>query len=189
MIKFITTFLVVLSFFAVSVANATLITDDLSEDTYITHNNIDWTWASPVNQATWGTNTLYGPSLHTGWRYASLSELDYLRNTLTLSAFTKQDAGGNDVYIHSVQYWNDIFLSITQTIDPVSSPSIDNFRDGYISSDPDYYSNFGSDVGHWDRFYVRDIANRPIATVPEPSTIMVFTIAVIALSIRKRAIK
>jgi len=190
MIKLISKFLVVLSFITASVANAGLITSDLTEDTYITYNDIDWTWASPVNVTTWGTNTLYGPEQHAGWRYASLDELNVLRYTLKLAAFTKKDANGNDTYIQSVSYWNDVFVSITEDIDPASSLSVDNFNAGMISSNPDYYSDglFG-DVNFWERFYVRDIADRVTAQVPEPSTIMIFAIALIALSLRKRAIK
>jgi len=188
--KFITKILVVLSFITVSAANATLITTELSEDTYITYNDIDWTWASPVNIASWGTNTLYGPEIHTGWRYASLDELDIIRGTLTLSAFTEKDADGNDIYIQSVEYWNDVFVSLTEDVNPESALSVTNFSTGYISSDPS--ENFGGihgDVSHWERFYVRDIADRPVSQVPEPSTIMIFAIALIALSMRKRTAK
>jgi hypothetical protein len=190
MIKLITKILVALSIFAASLANAGLITTDLTEDAYITYNNIDWTWASPVNTASWGTNTLYGPELHAGWRYASLTELDVIRSTLTLSAFTKKDEQNNDVYIQSVEYWNDVFISLTEDVNPESSVSITNFIGGYISSDPTYYVNSGlGEVNYFERFYVRDIADRPTAQVPEPSTLMIFAIALIALSLRKRAIQ
>jgi len=193
MIKFISKFFVVLSFIATGAANATLITTDLTEDTYITYKDIDWTWASPVNEASWesGSNILYGPELHAGWRYASLAELNTLRNELTLLDFTKKDINGDDFYVQSVEYWNSDFLSISESLEPDASDSVDDFLGGWISSDPSYYPGVHADdeLNLWDRFYVRDIADRVSTPVPEPSTIMTFAIALIALSMRKRAIK
>jgi len=190
MIKLVSKFLVVLSFIATGAANATLITTDLTEDTYITYNDIDWTWASPVNSASFGVNTLFGPELHAGWRYATLDELDTLYYDITIAAFTKTDGNGNETYIQSVEYWNDVFVSLTEAGDSESAVSVSNFTDGLISSDPDYvFDWWTTSTKTFERFYVRDVADRVPTDVPEPSTVMIFSTALIALSMRKRAIK
>ncbi|MBA6253092.1 PEP-CTERM sorting domain-containing protein [Colwellia sp. MB3u-55] len=38
---------------------------------------------------------------------------------------------------------------------------------------------------NYETFYVRNIADRPTAELPEPSILMIFAIALIALSMRK----
>jgi hypothetical protein len=189
MIKFISKFLVVLSIITAGVANAGIITTDLTEDTYITSNDIDWTWASPINVTTRGNNTLYGPDFHMGWRYATDIELQYLKDTLTLSDFAKKDALGNVVkdslgnvvYINSIEYWN---TDLTTLI----AGDIDNFNNDAIKSQlsitmPELFTQW-----YFETFYVRNTVTGN-TQVPEPSTFMIFAIALIALSIKKRMVK
>jgi hypothetical protein len=190
MIKFIlkSIFSVVLLFSSAS--NAGIIESDLTDQHFITYNEIDWTWASPVNATSWGNNTLYGPEAHAGWRYATQDELNILRYTLTPSAFLKTDENGQDYYVQSVEYWNDVFTSITLSGDVDGGVSITNFSDGFITSGfsyNGYYHDMGfEEVDFWETFYVRDVADRVTTQVPEPSTLAIFAIALIALSLKKR---
>jgi hypothetical protein len=117
-------------------ASAAVNLNDLPSDTYITVGKLDWTWASPVASPTWyGANTLYGPELHKGWRYATASEL---ANRPNASAFVI-----NGQTVQSVQYWNSSFTHI-------------DFNDGVnglVSSAPDGSYN--------ETWYVRDVAAVP----------------------------
>ncbi len=176
--KFITKFLVALSFFTVSVANAGLITTDLTEDNYINYKNLDWAWASPVNvqyvrdlRDSSILNQLYDPTIHTGWRYASLAELYILKTELTLSDFTKQDKDGNSFTVQAVEYWNSNYVRF----------NTEDFNNDWVNSA--WTLNPGIEW-NYETFYVRDAAQ-----VPEPSSIMIFAIALIALSMRKRTAK
>jgi hypothetical protein len=127
--------------FTAGAASAAVNLNDLPVGTYITVGNLDWTWASPVATANWGgSNTLYGPDLHAGWRYASADEL---ANRPNASAFLVDGQA-----VQSVAYWNSYFTHI-------------DYNDGvlgFVRSMPD-----GSAYETW---YVRDVAG----VVPEPAT-------------------
>ena len=166
MIKLISKFLVVLSFVTTGVVNADVITTDLTENNYITHNNLNWAWASPVNVQYFYDNELYVPEFHEGWRYATDTELLTLINDLTIADFTAQD---NSI-IQAVEYWNTSLTNIDE----------DNFTSGDISSQ---WTLTPQTQWHFETFYVRDVQ------VPEPSSIMIFSIALIVLSMRKRIAK
>jgi hypothetical protein len=85
------------------VVQSAIITTDLTADTYITNNGLDWTWASPVTSATWSSSTLEAPDFHAGWRYATQAELSFLDTILDLFYTPQGEA------IQSVQYWNTSF--------------------------------------------------------------------------------
>jgi hypothetical protein len=184
MIKFsfkLATFLVLL---LSSVAHATLITTDLTEDNYVTIGDLDWTWASPVN-AQWITNTIYTPDSivglgwdREGWRHATDDELSVFINTRDITDFISYfDASNEAVYKNSFVYWN-TDTSIIKVEEVDEEAFINGHIETYLVGD-----NGGSSWAY-ETFYVRDVAQ-----VPEPSTIMIFAIALIALSLRKRAIK
>jgi len=170
-----------------SVAHAGLMTSDLTENDYATIGNLDWAWASSVNMSGHNlTNVLYNPTenfspdLNVTWRYALDSELKEFveavikKPNLYLSYFTNTDVNGNTSYKQALSFWNTELVTL-------DTSDIDNFKSGLINSELsiDYLSEW-----HFETFYVRDTAQ-----VPEPSTIMIFAIALIALSLRKRAIK
>ncbi|AOW77500.1 hypothetical protein A3Q34_11910 [Colwellia sp. PAMC 20917] len=172
MIKLISQFLVVLSFITAGVANATLITADLTENNYINYKGLDWAWASPVNVEVYGSNRLYSPTLHEGWRFASENELIILKTELTLQDFTGIDGSGNEFTIQAIEYWNTHYVRF----------NIEDFNNDWVNSSWTITPNID---WNYETFYVRDTPS----DVPEPSTILIFAIALIALSLRKRAIK
>ena len=94
----------------VNQARAGLILTDLTEDNYITHENLQWAWASPVNSEYFNNqNRLYAPDLHAGWRFATDEELNVLKFELTLADFTRPDG----TYIHAVEYWNSDYDNVS----------------------------------------------------------------------------
>jgi hypothetical protein len=146
---------------------ACIIEEEIPDVLIITKDKYQWVWASGVNTEFIASNTLRAPdyfSVREGWRYATeLDELDELF-TLTLADFTDTDG----TILHAALYWNTWLMSV----------SLDAFEDDQIAS-------VWVDGSVYDTFYLRDIPS----DVPEPSTILIFAIALIALSLRKRAIK
>ncbi len=153
------------SLFVMANANAAIITTDLTSDTYITNNGLDWTWASPVAAENWGGgNVLKAPSFHAGWRYATLLELDYLDSILDLFF----DANGGQ--IQSAQYWNTTFTHVDSG----------DWNAGSIASGPGtpgYNSYFES-------VYVRDVN---VNAVPVPAALFLFAPALLGfLGLRRK---
>jgi len=201
-------------------SNASLISGDYSVDkltadllnvNFIEFGGYDWAWASPVHSEEWGTNTLYQPDLHSGWKYASFDELMdfrifFMENGLDL--FKLKNAEGENViidgqqqYIQAVSFWNDSFdnILLEETVEGpdgemIANPNLstDNFLNGFIASDPaddvKYDTDIFGELDHWETFYVRDVEDRPDAEpVPEPTTLLIFAIGLIALSLRARS--
>jgi hypothetical protein len=83
-------------------AHAGPILTPLPIDKFIEYNGLDWAWASPVAMAVFGSNTLYTPDLHDGWRYATNAEFAARPNA---SVFTAELGSG---YCASA-YWNSTF--------------------------------------------------------------------------------
>jgi hypothetical protein len=176
MIKLIKKFIFPLFFLISSSAFAGLMTD-LPKSTYISKGGYDWTWASPVNQTNYSEAVGFGSvgfenifedaSFHAGWREFDESDIviQSIFEAFLLSDFTRIDGS----IIHSAAYWNSYYTDVN--IDDFS------FRLGK-KIESDTYKFF-------ETFYVRVTPSQ----VPEPSTIMIFAIALIALSLRKRAIK
>ena len=174
MIKLIKKFIFPLFFLISSSASAGLITTELTEDTYISYEGYEWTWASPVNGQTYnngsglGTNTLEAPdAFGRDWMFIEGVDLELLFTALTIDMFKNADGS----LITSVLYWNSLYTEIDM-----------------IEANFDLRSSVWNviPIGFFDQqdtFYVR------IAQVPEPSTLLIFAIALITLSLRKRAIK
>jgi hypothetical protein len=184
MIKFSLKLAGFLALFLSSVVHAGLITSDLTEDNYVTIGELDWAWASSVNVRYDAVldNTLYDPDFHIGWRYATVSELALFKSNsaLALSYFAYKDVvTGDTAYKHALSYWNSNIDELTLTRQFFIPTDIEDFTEGRVQSaildSPTHYND--------QTFYVRS------AQVPEPSTIMIFAIALIALSMRKRAVK
>jgi hypothetical protein len=184
MIKFSIKLAVFLAIFLSSVVHAGLITTDLTKDNYVTIGNLDWAWASSVNVKYDAAldNTLYDPDFHDGWRYATIPELALFKfdSALSLSYFAYTDAvTGEQAYKHALNYWNSNIEKLTLTRQFFIPTDIEDFIEGRVQSEILNTATSYND----QTFYVRT------AQVPEPSTIMIFAIALIALSMRKRAIK
>jgi len=179
MIKFIYVFLIAVTVFISNVSHAGIISAgvDLSDDAYTTVDGLDWTWASSINVGSRDNNIFEEASFrgHFGWRTLSPEELITLKNDLTIiDHFTNIDGS----IVQSLQYWNtDLTVLIPD--------DLQNFRDDLIKGAIDNSIPSSISQWHYETFYVR---NTP-SEVPEPSTIMMFTIALITLSMRKRLVK
>lgn len=136
---------------------------DLTSDTYITKNGIDWTWASPVSSENWSSNILSAPSLH-GWRFATEQEWSFLPS---LAEFTNSDGS----YIQSVKYWNTKF----------------NHVDG-----GDYASGFVCRIWDcaqgqpYEMVYVRDALNPSAVPLPAALPLMLSALGVLGFASRRR---
>ncbi|PCI52174.1 MAG: hypothetical protein COB45_13840 [Gammaproteobacteria bacterium] len=188
MIKFtvkILVFFISLSF--VSIANATLITnltqveldthdytnaedklvDSLLGVNYINYKGYDWAWVSPVNVEYYTntfTNTLYAPELQKNWQFADSALLNILKTELTLADFTN----GNDI-IQAAQFFNSDF-------DYVDSTEFDTASSEWIAQNDPLVLFLNTA----ETFYVRP------SKVPEPTTLMIFSLGLIALVSRKK---
>ena len=150
--KFTSTIMLLVALTCAGQARAGLILTDLTEDHYITHANLQWAWASPVNAEFFNNqNRLYAPDLHAGWRFATNEELNVLKFELTLADFTRQDG----TYIHAVEYWNSDYDNVTDW------GNLTNFINDQVASQWSAGIN-----DYYDTFYVRDIVQ-----VNEPSAL------------------
>ena len=122
---------------------AALISAPLPVDVYITIDNLDWAWGSPVNEQNWGSNELKSPDFHEGWRFATLSEM---LSRPTLLDFTNVDS----THIQAVEYWNTYYIHV----------DAGDLSNGYVAS------SWGN--GTYETLYVRDIS----APIPEPATML-----------------
>lgn len=195
--KFTVIFIFIVSLVFSNTSNATLITNSslLTSEHYVTYIGsdvtIDFAWASSVNVEYWGdpdldtSNRLYAPDLHQGWDYASASELDILLNNFELDDFKNTDG----TYIQAVSFWNTVFDDIVlrlniSGVDMVFDGNLEDYTNGKVSS---RWASTGVDgkttpgSGH-ETFYVR----KTITSVPEPSTLMIFALGLIALATKKR---
>jgi len=171
----------------------------LTSDHYVTYEGdsviIDFAWASPVNVEYWGdpdldtTNRLYAPELHEGWGYASDSDIDILFANFTIDDFSN----GDGTYIQAVSFWNSVFDDIVLRInvggvDVVFDGNLLDYVPAKVSGEWASSGVDGSQIigSANETFYVRTtITNNP-APIPEPSTLMVFALAIIALASKKR---
>ncbi|MEZ5529218.1 MAG: hypothetical protein R3E57_04645 [Porticoccaceae bacterium] len=140
----------------------------LPADTYVQANGLDWTWASP-----WGTiyegTKFAAPTAHEGWRYATVTELEYLFNNL-VDVFLN---GGSP--IQSVLYWD---LDGTST-----HVDTGDLIGGYIMSGDNYF-NDSCFNNVCEVFYVRggDIGN----SIPAPGTLTLLCIGLLAFGLTTR---
>jgi len=143
-------------------ANAALM-GPLPSSTYITNNGLDWTWAGGVSTGH-AAIALAAPDTRPDWRYATLSELDYLDTILDLFF----DKDGNA--IESTAYWQGGPLY-----------DIDDWTRGQITSGP---GTIGPGQGHFETVYVRTAA---VSAVPIPAAAFMFAPALLGLlGLRRR---
>ncbi|WP_286234697.1 PEP-CTERM sorting domain-containing protein [Thalassotalea sediminis] len=203
--KFIS--LILLSFCITFVSNATLITNlsqfdlenknyvnaedqlttDLAGVHYVSSNGWDYAWASPVNAESWGTNTLHAPLVQENWHYATLEQLVYIFEVLTLDAFTlKDDQGTITGYIHAVEYFNSVFTGLSQNILSQDTVTTTDFETGIIASDPNGVGLLPFYLDFADTFYVRESSLAPEPNqVPEPTTVLLLALGVLLVAGRK----
>jgi hypothetical protein len=179
MIKFISVLFLAVAVFISNASHAGIISADidLSEDAYTSFGGLDWTWASSINVGTRDSNIFEDASFraHFGWRTLSAEELTTLKNDLTIDDHFKNIDGS---IIQSLQYWN---TNLTMLI----ADDLENFESNSIKGAIDNSLPSSTLQWHFETFYVRNTPSQ----VPEPSSIMIFAIALIALSMRKRIAK
>lgn len=186
-----------------TLTQATLITDSskLTGDYYQTYGGIDFAWASPVNIETWNetptTNYLYAPDLHEGWDYATDAELNIFKDHFQLSDFKIEIEPGKFRYKHAVEFWNSYFTDVRVCSDDSSCDenNVNNLIDGKIKSEwttgveielapgfTQFIDAIDMDTATYETIYVRRNAH----PVPEPTTLLIFSLGLIALSLRAR---
>ena len=203
MFKFTISVLFVLSLFVSNASHASILfvdysgdytedklTSDLLDINFINIGDWDYVWASPVNTEYWDSdgdtiydNQLLSADFQLNWQEAQDWQLQLLRD-LGVEAFFNEETGE---YIEAVKYWNTGFTGLSSSISAPDDVTTADFSTGYISS---AFDGIGFDFA--DTFYVREAANRPDAVstqVPEPATLLIFSFALIALSLRKRSVK
>jgi hypothetical protein len=141
------------------------ITDPLPSSTYITDSGLNWTWASP-----WGTvnegSIFASPSAHDGWRYATVTELQYLYANLV------DDFLNGGAPIQSVAYWD-----LNGSNDHVDTADLTG---GFIMSGNNYFDSACLN-NVCEVFYVQD-GN----SVPVPGTLALLGLGVFALGLTRR---
>lgn len=154
---------VIFSAFASSSAFA-YITSPLPSSTYVSDNGLNWTWVSP-----WGTlyeGTKFAPpSAHDGWRYATVTELEYLYANLVDDFLN----AGNP--IQSVAYWE---------LDGTNFVNESDLSAGYIMSGNNFF-NQDCAGNVCEVFYVQG-GN----SVPVPGTLALLGVGALALGLSRR---
>ncbi len=166
----------------------------LTEDNYITvhHSDsgvdLDWTWASSfnvqfyydfyINEHNKGSvlNELYAPETQ-GWRSATKAEFDYFKDNISAGSFFD----GNS-YKNSFDFFNsDQNLTVDSTAFVKEGIRTEFPEDTSMDGIFTYY-----EAGVYETFYVRTSSLVTGAKpIPEPLTIILFAIALIALQIRQ----
>lgn len=183
--------------FSSFVVNATLIKDTH----YITvdHGNgnlVDWAWASSTSvefiylteielingvetEISVLDNHFSAPDTITGWRVASTDEFNYFLNNIFLSDFTKTSGD----YITAHNFWNTNDIGV----DSIDFSNRDITSSWVKDSTLDYNQGLEPDMHWFDTFYARThVDTQP---VPEPSTLMIFALGLIALASKKKLSK
>jgi hypothetical protein len=190
-------------------------TNDLTLDDYIVYNyegvDYDITWASSVNSERWydssyNYNTLLGPSIRQGWSFAGENNIPSLTNIFAnlsgdeiLAQFTD-----NGSFVHSFAHWNTVFTEVDSTVFAGITLGTLDIKNKNIRSQWSWEVPVNDDIALTDNlddkkaqrseiiglnttdyatFYIRQTATTP---VPEPSTLMVFALGLIALVSKKK---
>ncbi len=140
---------------------ANLVSTPLPDAAYITHDGLDWAWASPVNEQWWGSNELMAPDFHEGWRFATDQEM---ASRPTLADFTRP----NESLITASEYWNTYFTHVDAS----------DLASGYVSS------TWGHGVN--ETLYVRD-ADAPVVPLPGAALLGLLGLSVAGARLRRHA--
>jgi len=190
-------------FFCSFLANAGLIEGvnyiKVNHGTEANPNYIDWAWASFVSVEKYYdviydldgnikvdgngedvielVNTLKAPDTIFGWDNASEGELNYFIANVSIDRFINGAS-----FISAISFWNSNKDEVINSTD---------FEDGSVTGtwveDSEYRAEvnllLNNDTSYYDTFYVR----RHVQTsVPEPSTLLIFALGLIALASKKR---
>ena len=214
MIKLFIKVCLAISFVFVGASQATILplnVNDLTTDDYIVYNyngvDYDIAWASQVSSEVWfvdenyNYNLLFAADYHAGWSFAGENDIPTINDmfsgisgTALLAEFTR---GGE--FVHAFEFWNS-FFDIPENGLNLGNKEIASTWDWRIptginidalSSDDKYDLDWeinGAGSTHYDTFYFRTSVS-PVddsTPVPEPSTLMIFALGLIALASKKR---
>lgn len=211
MIKFFFKISFTLCFLFMGVSQATILplnSNALTTDDYIVYNydgvDYDIVWASNVNSEKWYTdraynfNTLFAPSYYanSGWAYAGEDDIPDLLTIFSGLSGSEVESlfKSNNTYVNAFSHWNSIFDEVTNNNDILNK----NIRStwSWFAPDSDIDSmdleekklqrtNISATSGTtYDTFYVRK--TNSLIPVPEPSTLIIFALGLIALVSKKR---
>lgn len=135
---------------------------DLTTDDYITFGGLDWAWAGPISSELWfGTNTLFAPGLHAGWRLATDAEWA-LRPAAS-------DFGTFDNFKCASEYWNSTFTHC-------------DYFDGENGAVTNIYKPAPAPSDSFDIWYVRS----GVPPIPEPGPLALLGLGLAGLAVRSR---
>jgi len=135
-------------------------------------------------------NELYAPDHIEGWRVATEDEFTFFQLNIGISDF--RDEKNN--LIHATSFWNSLYTDGGDiSIDAFESEASIFNGTGYKTSSWAEGSFFDfsapditGDISWYDTFYVRTHSS-DLTPVPEPSTLMIFALGLIALASKKKA--
>lgn len=176
------------------------LTADKEGINFISVNGWDYAWASPVNDENWESNIFHAPELQKNWQVASSftdntntqTHIDIIR-ALGVERFTRL-VNGVETFIHAVQFWNSSFTSLALTDGEESETTSEDFSKGFIVGEIDFYKDpYGDRYNYFDTFYVRNVNDRPTeptapTDIPEPQSVMLLALALLALQIKARKV-
>lgn len=191
-----------------SVAQATPITtqpaveNDTQAGSYITYNGVDIAWASNVNSERWylsldGYNTLLAPTIYTGWDFATTEQWDMitaLSGSELLALFTRESDGS---YIQAFEYWNTFYEADNNASNVLNGKIASNWSWSVPTNEDTDNLNDAQKIAQieaidfistsfYDTFYFRTTQTNNSTPVPEPSTLMIFALGIIALASKKK---
>jgi len=181
---------------------ASIITAPLSQDAYVTYNGLDWAWAAPVsvqfrncsasvdNPSDYLStlydnidpsceNQLFSADVHEGWGFFTGTQQELVAAMPDLSSFDD----GNGGFIDAFDYWN-----TTYSFDNTGGINPYYVQQGFVVSDWTTDAWRLSNLGYYNVLYVREATGNTPQPIPEPSTLMIFTLGLIALASKKRII-
>nr|MBL0709860.1 PEP-CTERM sorting domain-containing protein [Colwellia sp.] len=129
-------------------------------------------------------NEFYAPEHVEGWRVATEQEFNFFKSNILIDDFIDDD----DNYIVATSFWNSLYTESNDiSIDAFHIEDIYNGTGYKTSSWVEGSFNKDNDQSYYDTFYVRTHNSEP-QPVPEPSTLMIFALGLIALASKKSII-
>jgi hypothetical protein len=179
--------------------------DDLTTDDYIVYNkdgvNYDIAWASQVSSEVWfvdndyNYNLLFAADYHVGWSFAGENGIPTIEEIFLgitgaelLAEFTR-----NGEFVHAFEYWNSFFDTPENGLN-LGNKEVASAWGWSIPSGTDIDAlsfsekqNLDFEINDldtgYDTFYIRSsqVQGNGPTPVPEPTTILIFALGLIAL--------
>ncbi len=216
MIKLFIKVSLALSLLFAGVSQATILplnVNDLTSDDYIVYNydgvDYDIAWVSDVSSEIWfidsdyNYNLLFEADYHSGWNFAGengIPTIDDIFSDISgeqlLAKFKREGQ-----FVQAFEYWNSVFNTVLDDGDNLNNKEISSMWNWNIpldmdiealspieKEDLDFEISDSDQNTFYDTFYFRaSVAQTDDSTpVPEPSTLMIFALGLIALASKKR---